>query len=557
MLESLSRVVGRVVAVAALCAAAATAPAQVDLEPTVPTPDGRYRVGLAGTQFILYDNVQARAIMGGSTFPLVTNTPVVPRVEMIPKHYGADLVFNYANETADAQPLGSIVIAGIRLPGNSKVWNFGQDTRTATLPGFNYYGQLRYPQDHYSPLMVLGDDRHTLGISVLYPIVDYNHNVLFMLQGVQQATFGQPSQTWTLTCRFEGVIPAGASRTYIIAIRTTTADKSFLYTLTPYRDYFRTLYGPVDYTRDPRPVSGQVASSGAVVTPSNPRGYQNLAARPDVVGWRPTVNTLVNLRSVGFKRTMLWTASGCQDSSIGGVNFPYRFMTGLNDLPAIATTSLSEFARVRSAGMELGFWWGNNSTLMRGWNETQVLEGFDPHNPEHVALAYAEIDMAVAAGASMIGLDAYKQASPANMYTWMNMMRERAPNVKFVTENAISDYVHNLAPTFHEAHGIANPHILADFLNPGHETWAAIQTTPESRAANRYPTNPELLREMNRVAALGFVPLVYAAPNVRSSLLAAESWNRTVPRDLRMPMQPVGNQRLIRVHNNRRFGGGG
>ncbi|MGD9688944.1 MAG: hypothetical protein AB7K52_01685 [Phycisphaerales bacterium] len=513
--------------------AGAHALAQVDISQTVPTPDGRYRVALLGDQFILYDNAQARPLIGGSTSPIVMNTPFRPTITMEPKEYGADITFTYVNDSPNPIDLGWINIAGIRFPGNSKRWSFAQDTSTFILPGFNYLGNARYPQETYSPVHVMGDDRHTLGISLHYPIVEFDHNVMMTIVGFPTTTFGNPAQTWACQFKFEGTLPAGATRTYTVAIRATTADRSFLYTLTPYRDYFRSLYGPVDYVRDARPVSGSTMSQVEGVSPDNPRGYQNQHVRPDIVGWAPTVTSVVTARNFGYRRVMLWAPSGCLPASTG-LNYPYRFMTPMNDIP-VMRDSLSEFHRVREAGLELGFWWGNNSTLMRGW-ANPTAEGFNPNNEEHVRLAFAELDMAVSAGANLIGLDAYKQVSPRNMFIWLQMMKERAPNAKFVTENAAPDIIHNLSATFHEATGIRGPHVLADFLNPGHETWAAISSTPESIAANRSPTAAEMVREMNRVAALGFVPLVYGRPTIRTNMTAADSSSQTTPRDLEPPI---------------------
>jgi hypothetical protein len=494
-----------------------------------PTPDGRYRVGFANQQLTLVDNIQFRTLMGDCTAVFYSGA-LVPAMRMEPRDCGADIIITIANDTDQVQPLGAFSIDGIRLPANLKQWIFGQDASVRTLTTFDWFNHWVYPNDTYSPVQVIGDNRHILGFSILYPVVEYDHEVEIYLIGEENSTPTGGPPHWKVQFRLRGDLPRGASRSYTIAIRATTANRSYLYTLVPYRNYFRSQFGPVHYTRDARPISGSSAGAIHTVSSSNPQGWAPL--RPDLNGWTTWVNQLVARRSSGYRRVMLWTPSGVFPST-SSLNFPYRFMTPINDYPQ-ARSTLNEFHRVRNAGMEMGFWWGNNATLMRGWANT-VAEPFDPQNPQHVALGFAELDVAVGAGATMIGLDAFKQNSPANMHRWLLMLREHAPNIKFITENAASDYLHNVCPTFHEALAVRNPHVLADFLNPGHETWAAIASTPESRQHNRNPTTAEVVREVRRVADLGFVPLVYGVFTLPSSIKGAESWTRSIPRDLQGP----------------------
>jgi len=507
-------------------------PAAAQPTPTVPTPDGRYRVGFNGQQLTLIDNALFRTLLGDSTLNLFSDTTLTTSVQMLPQRFGADLVITYTNAADSAQPLGRINIDGIRLPGSCRQWTFYQDATTRLLSGYTWRNHNLYPGDWYAPVMVAGDERHTLGFQILYPVVDYDHDVTLWWIGVPDTTTRGGPPHWTAQFILGGTLPPGQSRSYTIAIRATTADRSFLYTLTPYRDFFRARYGPVHYLRDARPVMGDAAATTTDISNANPQGWTNGNLRPDVHGWSRWVDLLLNRRSLGYQRFMLWVPSGVFPAG-HPLNFPFRFMTPINDFP-VARDSMSQFQRFRQQNAEIGFWWGNSATLMHGWSNPTA-ERFNPNDPEHVRLANLELDMAVRAGATMIGLDAHYQRSPANMVRWITAMKQRAPGIKFITEAASCDILHNLTPTFHESGAIRTPHILADFLNPGHETWAALSAPVEAVRENRNPTHAEMAREGQRVAALGFVPLMYGPRALPSTLRAAESWRTTVPRDLQLP----------------------
>ncbi len=520
--------------------------------PMTPTADGRYRVGFNGAQLTLIDNAVFRTLLGDSTLPLFSDTSLTTSVRMTPQRGGADLVITYTNPTDDPQPMGAITLDGIRLPGTCRQWTFHHDATSRLLSGYTWRNHNIYPGDWYSPVMVAGDDRHILGFQILYPVVEYDQDVILWWMGVNETTTRGGPPHWSAQFRLGGDLPAGASRTYTIAIRATTAEESFVRTLVPYRDYFRARYGPVHYIRDARPIMGDSAATTDDVNNANRQGWTNGNLRPDVHGWGRWVDLLLNRRSLGYQRFMMWVPSGIFPAG-HPLNFPYRFMTPINDYP-VARDSMSQFLRFREAGAELGFWWGNSATLMREW-ASPTGERFNPNNSEHARLANMELDMAVRSGATMIGLDAHYQRSPTNMHRWITAMKNRAPNVKFITESASCDILHNLTPTFHESSAIRTPHILADFINPGHETWAALSAPAEAIREGRNPTHAEMAREAQRVAALGFVPLMYGPRALPSTLRAAESWRTTVPRDLQLPEQRPGRLSSQPVRRSLRDGG--
>ncbi|MGD9689866.1 MAG: hypothetical protein AB7K52_09465 [Phycisphaerales bacterium] len=501
----------RMIALASLCTCAHAQTLQSEKNGPAGSDGPPFSCSFNGQQIELRDEhaPRPRVLMGGSTHRLLYNTGLQPQVRFEPAERGGNLVFTYIN-TGD-QPAGMtrVVLDGIRFGPHDDSYFFLDDSSTRPLPGYDAPRSIaRYPNDLYSPVVVLADRTHTLGISVLYPVLEYAHAVEFILTGVPEASADRGGPHWSLEISF-GEIPAHSTRVYTVACRGAVHDESFLTTLDTYRAYFHERYGEVTYVRDGRRVAGEGLAQVSDLGPLNPRGYKIPELRPDLWGWGPWTNALLNSPSRGYERLMLWAPSGVMPAHTG-LNFPFRFMSPIRDLP-VAWDTFGELTRLGAAGIDLGFWWGNSITITRGW-EQPTIEGLNPENPEHRTLAFDELDQAVAAGARLIGLDAFRLSNPSRLYQWMLQMRARAPHVKFVTEHALPDFMHTLAPTFHEAIRIRTPHLLADFLNPGHETWAAISTTPEAEAEGREATLAEIRAEVERVESLGYVALVYGRP---------------------------------------------
>ena len=80
-----------------------------------------------------------------------------------------------------------------------------------------------------------------------------------------------------------------------------------------------------------------------------------------------------------------------------------------------------------------------------------------------------------------------------------------------------------------------SPMVLADFLLPGHETWCGIQASRVQAFTGARATPRFLAREAETVAALGYVPVVFADLPMSPAVRAAESWRRSVPADLVLP----------------------
>ncbi len=236
---------------------------------------------------------------------------------------------------------------------------------------------------------------------------------------------------------------------------------------------------------------------------------------------------------------MLWAPSGvavnpaCTSHTL---NYPFQFTSRWSTVGAAggmysALITQSDIRAWASAGdRELGLWWGNSvRPVPWGTCDTGDLPVLDPCNTADVTAADTEMGDPraqigpYAVGARAIGLDAFSRVTPDVAYTWLARLRERNPEMRFITEPTCFDVLHTLAPAFVGAFqvgpagsvecGIVQPNAMADFLNKGHETWAHIHRLPDSpRCSNEQwfsAGESDRLKELAAaIAGWGFVPVI-------------------------------------------------
>lgn len=520
-----------VVTPGAAAAALALVPALFSWAQSPPTGQ-RYQVAITDGQVVLRDTQTERDIIRPNGQPLVHQTPLPWSAELTPQPDGFDLTIVITNSISESRPLGWISLGGVRFGRVVRTFDLRWDARPYTVDhnNNNYFGpRLHWPSQQYSPVFVFGDEQTTIGVSLLYPFPEYRHEVGFQLIS-PGGIYNVSGRNWQLDMPLVGQLGPGQSRRYVLAVRILEGRQDeWIRVLKPYRDYFRSQYGSVRYTRDPRPVLGVFI--GTTPTENNPFGYGLPdSLRPDLVGWGPVAAMWRrDARHAGFSRFMLWVPTGMFGRHWHW-NFPFQFMTPMNQRPHQAA-SLDHLRSLASDGFQMGYWWGHCTEVMREWDDGRV-EPLDPNNPEHVRLAFDELDMAVSLGATLIGLDAFGENGSVNAFAWLPRLQERAPNVKFVVEGGHADIYHLLAPGWVDAHRVQGPHRLADFLLPGHEIWAGIHLVVLRDQLGRWPTESDIRAEMSRLAALGYVAVPTTVVMLDHPYLAAESWRATVPPDL-------------------------
>lgn len=519
-----------------------------------------------------------------------------PTLSVVAYRDGYDLIAKYENSTGAARSLGVLNVPGIRFGEDVLLRDFRFGGKAVPEhvnfspppgrpPGCYVDGDqthtccgYEWPGDYYSPVLVIENGQYTVAASIQYPLLNYKHAVRAKYESFCWQHL-QGGQNWRLNFQLnnrlnptyglynpEANIQPGEKRTYVVSVRIARnellADAGgggWLRLLQTYRRYFRCLYGPVCYERDPRPVAGvQLAMTVALNgnpgpngLPINQFGYIYESRRPDLHGWGPWVAEFNGIYGRGWNRIMMWCLSGLYFNS--ALNFPFQFYTGLNEVPLVYPTTpiLSELGMVASVSQpgvrEYGLWWGHAADFATVWNPPALIP-VDPDNPAHMAEVYQELQGAIDLNATMVGLDALGSMWQWQTYWYLQDLQTFAPGKRMIEESRHSDFMHTLAPMYDVALDpvvgdylkFDGAHYMADFLNPGHEFWGQCD---QSRiqvglglAGMRQPTIAEIQGVLSQVAAQGFIVLNFTEAQDHPpvpGMTAAESWRTSVPAELR------------------------
>jgi len=482
---------------------------------------------------------------------------VVTNVSLQEQPTGADIIVEATNTTSEIRKAGEIGVGIINLGENVEQLNCTETSlfvprRASQMTGWAGF----YPSELYSPVMVLKNSSMAVGVSIQFPLLDYKNDVRvhvdspgnFMAQG-------EAGKGWTVRFAlanvnnsakeremFQGEIPPGQSRTYVVSLRVTDRPDEWVTTLLPYRDYFRSTYGPVQYVRKTTPVVGITVADPSQISDSNPYGYGN-NIRPDINGFGRLKTNL--LRQQDWDTTMVWMVSGLYNEN-RELNFPYQVGSQWNRSPQMQTAldPVNGLPAV-AADRELGIWWGRSLALSRTWNSADYIK-FDPDNPEHLAIALREVDGIAATGVTLIGLDTFQpdQTPLWKALPWIQTMKDRHPNMSFVTEPAQCDILHTVAPTYvtgytlfppanltdeKQLYVIKGPNILFDFINPGHETWGSMSYHLHRNFLGGVPPADKMLGDFRKWAEWGYRPIFFDFQNKPETVSAAPSWDTSLP----------------------------
>jgi hypothetical protein len=93
---------------------------------------------------------------------------------------------------------------------------------------------------------------------------------------------------------------------------------------------------------------------------------------------------------------------------------------------------------------------------------------------------------------------------------------------------------------------VTGPDALADFLLPGHETWIGLRYGEMSRF-ERAPTDAEIEADMRKFADWGYRPVMFVEREKPEGIVAARSWEVTVPQAIRDSDPMIANLRAGRL----------
>ena len=555
----------RVLSFGALAAAAHAQPI-VDVE----VVDGQVLMTAVDDGTVLVD---PRGISMHDGGPLEVVTPVI---DVVPVDDGYDVVYTFTNNTNEALPLGRLKLGVIPIGEQITYREFRWHGRELEADAHFWNGMsIRYPLSLYSPVHVIHGDEWTIGISLQYPVLEYEHDVTFSMVSPGGAkAIGPGGKGWALIIKtnnhgnenddikmvYSSRLEPGETQTYTLSVRATKNKGDWMRTLLPYREFFHEHYGGVRYERDPRPVYGFKIADGIFIAEDNPEGWTSPnTLRPDYFTWQPRIDWMFERDN--WPRMMAWMPGGVYEYER---EEPFDFVLNWegDENLMLATHPELGFAQVEQAGRTFGLWWSQSINYSESYGN---LIGFDLYDPDQVQAALAEIDLAVATGATMIGLDTFthKKCAMWDLYKWLQIIQLRHPHVTYVVEPLTMDFLHTIAPshfTGHDdRHGLPEdiediwmfhgPHLMADFLNPGHEIWGHYRYW----AYQFYDVEvtPELVfADMQEIADYGMCPTIMTGMelDLDQPYEAKETWHDTVPADLlyfappKDPFQPTGDE---------------
>lgn len=510
------------------------------------------------------DEFDLRDPRGNTPIVLSRGTPILENfdpaikaeVALQEQPAGGDLIFRFSNTASEPKRLGVINIGIATIGRKISYWDFRDVPRKRAVDGQSFSAQWAdYPDELYSPVFVLEGDKYTLGVSLLYPVMAYKHDVRLSISspGGKQVS-GEGGRGWLARFQLGSIgdaaatslahdaeLKPGETRTYVVCVRAMPTGQGWQRTLVPYRNFFRELYGVVKYKRRPEAMQGFHAAAESWLEPSNPRGW-NPQFRPDERGWSGLVKHLREIKAGGM---VLRGQTGVAPSNPA----PFQMATPWSRQPGFAELIDRErgLPSLPPTGTELALWWGRSCQVSTTF-DGQEWEAFEPSYTDHVQASLAEMDAAARAGASSVILGDFRHAiTPIwTQYSWLRTLQNRYPKTRFVIEPSACDILHVVAPSMVRATLdqkatspeaqllIDSPHYLADLLVPGHETWASHSYAHYADYFGTPADAESVARDSARIADAGYVPLIWWDGAIPGRVAASESWSTSVPSDIKL-----------------------
>ncbi|MDX9911779.1 MAG: hypothetical protein RBS39_08115 [Phycisphaerales bacterium] len=474
------------------------------------------------------------------------------RISMRPAPDGADVTLTLTNTASEPLRAGRVRIGLLNLGQSVLGPDPAHPERVIRGEREKMDPIVRtYPIDAYMPALVLRGERYAAGVSIAYPVLEYEHDVSMEASSPNVGPKGGGPRGYEIvlalsnmpdrepTLANECIVPPGEKRSYTISIRFTDQPDDWMRTLLPYRTYFRSRYGGVAYQRDPRAVTIERLARSAAISSDNPRGWVlHPLLRPDRNGWSPLASELEKRRN--WDRVVLEGVAGAPPAE---QYTPFHFVTALESDPRL-NMMLSPDSPMRRVP-ELGFVWLRSGSIFGRQGQCLSIDPDVAGQQKHLG---DEIGALQRAGASTIVLDEFDhRSSPLwKRIGWMQLISEQAPGVHMVVRGGC-DLTHVLGAIAYDgldrqassADGLlpaSTPFELADFLLPGHETWLEVDYDVHREKFNAVVSQSQVEADVARVASLGFVPAMYTSRPLRRAYAAHESWTSSVPASLLAPV---------------------
>ncbi len=456
---------------------------------------------------------------------------------------GVDIIYTVTNPTAQNQNAPELRVEGVMQNTTGDFYlldtrdaGYIRNVRQGSGPSNIFLGSsgrenaenlgaLSYPGFYYSPVIVAHDEDFAVGSSLMYPYLQYKHEIVPQLtkvtSGIQTGTWRHEYKEFSPSTYAR--LGPNEQRVYTVSMRFTE-PRSWILTLDPYKKYFKQVYGVIDQVRaqDVRPVYGVEPTSAAVYSEqTNSRSYRVETYYGPLIneGWTTFVDTFLSeVEDRGFERAMVWTPSGLYSPrSTCGVlgysdfrsqdcNYPPAFM----DFPSHLASTDEEFEQFAENGVELGFWWGRSSQVPvpQQWDPPMLVQA-DYLNSSHVSFLDNQLTQAYQRGAKIIGLDAFGGTTYERNSRIDRLKQLTSNKVLFVHEGSGPDILHRKVANFYylrqydwwtqfDKQDPAGPDVLSRYLNEGAEVWFFHDRPPYCGG-----------NELERMASWGFTPIYF------------------------------------------------
>ncbi len=398
-----------------------------------------------------------------------------------------------------------------------------------------------YPGTLYAPVAVLMTTRLAIGVTVQYPVLEYRHECALGIEAAGDGhwqlrlVLGGDLEEGMGSIRRPAIVPAGQTRTWTITVRASADPLHWLDTLEPYRHFFQSRYGGVQYTRDPRAIRGVIPAFGHLQSEKNPSGWVPEANRPDQHGYAGVV-ALMQQALGQADRVILWAPSG-RALDHRALNLPFRFTSHwLDGGPQSPFADAPRLLRLMPLAptQQWGLWWGHSMESTPAW-DTPPQTPLNLSDQQQRSLFLSELQGAIDAGAVLVGLDEFTTGHVGawDRVAWLTQLQAAAPGITFCSEGMSSDILHRLAPTWLDLYRakpdrfggtlmIRGPFLLADWLLPGHETWAGMlfdRSSDPALHADAIRAAESRMAVIRGVARDGYIPVVFADLPVRHVII--------------------------------------
>ncbi len=229
------------------------------------------------------------------------------------------------------------------------------------------------------------------------------------------------------------VEPGGRTH-YTLVLRLDDTPGNWRHLLTPYQQWFRSYFGPVQYALDFRMKAASFASNLDLAKPDNPRGFRYGLDR---MGWQPYLDArLKHLPACNVGEVIIWGVTGADPR---GVNYRPEF----NVLPPAVLRTMPLLADFCQRGkMRFGFFARPNTIAYQRSAEEDGDVEWNPLDGQHEKMADERFKELFAAGARAFYLDTYgssvgcEPGSVEGRIRYLKRLREKVgPDPLIVTEH--------------------------------------------------------------------------------------------------------------------------